>query len=330
MVIGDFMETMFKKLTTLIKESDNVMIMAHHDIDMDAFGSSLGLYQIVESFHKKAYVFLENLEGNNAIKHALEGLEEKKIEISFLNNKDYLEYKKDNSLLIILDVHKREMLEFPDVLESFQNIVIIDHHIKNTDTKYPTIFEYISPNLSSINEIIVGYLRYLNKTVNPVIATIMLAGIEIDTNQFNVKTTDKTYEAAAILTKMGADHILKQELLKEDRNSYLRRQHFVKKSFMVNQNMAMCVLDENHYERKDLAVIAEELLKFDDVEASFVIGRLNNEVVYISARSIGKIDVESYMELLGGGGHFTDAAVSLSNTTIEDAKKQLISILNGE
>ena len=80
-------------------------------------------------------------------------------------------------------------------------------------------------------KIIVSYLKYLNKTVNPVIATIMLAGIEIDTNQFNVKTTDKTYEAAAFLTKIGADHVLKQELLKEDRNSYLKRQQICEKKF---------------------------------------------------------------------------------------------------
>ena len=324
------METMFKKLTTLIRESDNVMIMAHHDIDMDAFGSSLALYEIVKSFDKNAYVFLENLKDNIAINHALECLENSKINISFLDEKNYIEKKKKNSLLVILDVYKQEMLEFPDVVTDFDHIVVIDHHVKNNKIQYPTLFEYISPDLSSINEIMVNYLKYLNKTVNPVIATSMLAGIEIDTNQFNVKTTDKTYEAAAFLTKIGANHILKQELLKEDRNSYLKRQHFVKKSFMVNKNMAMCILDEEHYERKDLAVIAEELLKFDDVEASFVIGRLDKETVYISARSIGKIDVEQYMRKLGGGGHTTDAAARFENQTIADVKNNLLNILNGE
>lgn len=323
------METMFKKLTSLIRESDNVMIMAHHDIDMDAFGSSLALYEIVRSFDKNSYVFLENLKDNMAISHALESLEHAKIDIAFLNEKNYLEYKSNNSLLVILDVYKKEMLEFPEVVNQFEHIVVIDHHVKSIATQYPTLFEYIAPDLSSVNEIMVDYLKYLNKTVNPVIATIMLAGIEIDTNQFNVKTTDKTYEAAAFLTKIGADHVLKQELLKEDRNSYLKRQHFVKKSFMVNQHMAMCILDEQHYERKDLAVIAEELLKFDNVEASFVIGRLDKETVYISARSIGKIDVEVYMEQLGGGGHTTDAATSIKNKTIVEVKEELIQVLNG-
>ena len=324
------METMFKKLTSLIRESDNVMIMAHHDIDMDAFGSSLALYEIVRSFDKKAYVFLENLKDNVAISHALECLEKTKIDVHFLNEEDYLKYKKENSLLVILDVYKKEMLEFPNVVDQFQNIVVIDHHVKNHKITYPTIFEYIAPDLSSVNEIMVDYLKYLNKKVNPVIATIMLAGIEIDTNQFNVKTTDKTYEAAAFLTRIGADHILKQMLLKEDRNRYLKRQRFVKRSFMINKNMAMCIMDDEPYERKDLAVIAEELLKFDEVEASFVIGRLDDETVYVSARSIGLINVESYMEQLGGGGHTTEAATSMKNKTLMEVKDELIKILNGE
>ena len=92
----------------------------------------------------------------------------------------------------------------------------------------------------------------------------------------------------------------------------------------------MCIMDDEHYERKDLAVIAEELLKFDEVEASFVIGRLDDETVYVSARSIGLINVESYMEQLGGGGHTTEAATSMKNKTLMEVKDELIKILNGE
>ena len=101
----------------------------------------------------------------------------------------------------------------------------------------------------------------------------MLAGIEIDTNGFNLKTTDKTYEAAAFLTKLAADHIQKQELLKENKESYLKRQDFVKTSFMINANMAMCLLDNEIHKKADLAMIAEELLKFENVEASYAIGK---------------------------------------------------------
>ena len=113
------MDTMFKKLTSLIRESDNVMIMAHHDIDMDAFGSSLALYEIVKSFDKNAYVFLENLKDNLAITHALESLENAKIDVLFLNDKNYINYKRENSLLVILDVYKKEMLEFTEIVNKF-------------------------------------------------------------------------------------------------------------------------------------------------------------------------------------------------------------------
>ena len=122
-----------------------------------------------------------------------------------------------------------------------------------------------------------------------------------------------------MLTAMGADSILKQALLKEDKDSYLRRSNFVKHSYMINENMAMCTLDDEIYSTKDLAEIAEQLLQFDDVEASFSIGKIKEDMVGISARSLGNVDVEIIMEALGGGGHLTDAATQLPNITIKEA-----------
>ena len=155
----------------------------------------------------------------------------------------------------------------------------------------------------------------------------MLVGLEIDTNNFKLKTTEKTYETAAFLAKIGADNIIKQELLQETKNEYIKRQKLIEKSFMVDKNLAMCVADNKIYENKDLASIADELLQFENVEASFVIGKLSNTKVGISARSIGKIDVESIMAKLGGGGHLTEAATQLENSTIAEAQKKLIEII---
>ena len=174
---------------------------------------------------------------------------------------------------------------------------------------------------------VANYLKYLNKKVSPLIATIMLSGIEIDTNSFNVKTTAETYEAAAFLAKMGADNVIKQELLKESKDEFVRRQEFVRDSFMINRNMAMCILDDNIYDKEDLATIAEELLQFDEVEASFSIGKLSKTTIGVSARSIGKINVEEIMTQLGGGGHITEAAAQIKKSSIDKVKKAIIEIV---
>lgn len=321
------MTEMYKQLTTLLKDHDHIFIMAHKNIDLDALGSSICMYHIVKSFKKKCYIMLQPKEKNNSIIKSLARLEDAKIQIDIVNENDYIQKIKPNSLTIVLDTHKREMVECPDLLDKTSGVIVIDHHVKNGDMISPTIFSYIHANLSSMNEFMVGYLRYLNKEVEPIIATIMLAGIEIDTNAFNTKTGLGTYDAAALLARMGADNIMKQELLQENKEVYMQRQKLILNSERIKDHFEICVLDDKIYERKDLAVIAEELLKFEDVEASFTIGRTSQHKIGISARSLGRMNVERYMSLLGGGGHMTDAAVQIISQDPNEVKDMLLNII---
>ena len=186
------------------------------------------------------------------------------------------------------------------------------------------IFSYIDNSKSSATEIMAAYLKSLNLKIEPIIATIMLAGIEVDTNEFNIKTSPETFKTAAYLLELGANNIDKQNLLKENKENYCKRQDFIKKSYMINKNMALCVMDKNIYERYQLALISEDLLQFDDVEASFTIGFIDKNIIGISARSIGEIDVEAIMRSLGGGGHQTDAACTIESKKLEEVKQKLL------
>lgn len=170
-------------------------------------------------------------------------------------------------------------------------------------------------------------MRYLNRVVHPIIATFLQVGLEIDTNNFKLKTTDKTYETAAFLTRIGADNVLKQELLQESLETYVMRSKLIEKSFMINENMALCLADNKTYRKQDLALIAENLLQFENVEASFVIGKLDDDTVGISARSIGTIDVEKIMSKLGGGGHINEAATQIKDKTIVETEKLLKEVI---
>ena len=138
---------------------------------------------------------------------------------------------------------------------------------------------------------------------------------------YNLKTTEQTYKIAAYFTKLGADNILKQNLLKENKADYLRKADFIKKSYTID-NIAICVIN-NKFKNSELAEIADELLKFEDIEASFVIGKLDNNYIGISARSIGNIDVCTIMKLFNGGGHSNTAAAQIENTTIKEIEQQL-------
>ena len=325
---GDFVDSIYKIITDLIKKYDNIIIMTHQNPDLDGLGASIALYQIIKAFKKEVYLFKTLDETTTPVQKMYEVLEQNKIEIESVNKRNYQHIITDDTLLFIIDVHKKTIIEHPTILKRVKNVVVLDHHIKSFGYIKNTISSYINSNLSSMAEFMTGYVKYKNQPLSPVIATILLAGMEIDTNSFNVKTPENSYAAAAYLAKIGADNILKQELLKENKEEFLKRQNFIKKSFMVNQNMAMCILDNNEYSPKDLATIAEELLQFENVEASFTIGNLSDKVIGVSARSLGKINVETYMAKLGGGGHLTDAACQLKNMTLKEAEKQVKKVIN--
>lgn len=317
------MEETFKKLTELIKNSYNIIFMTHQNMDLDGFASILALSEIVKSFKKDCFILINNQHKNVSIKKSFDQLEKDNISFNFIYKKDVNSYINRGTLLIILDVHKDTMIEMPSILTKINDVVVIDHHIKCKKYIQNTVLTYINSNMSSTIEIVSSYLKFLNKTVSPTIATMMLAGMEIDTNSFNVKTTSSTYEVAAFLLTMGADNVLKQELLKENKDEYIERQRYIESSYMFNENMAICSLDNKVVDNNTLAQIAESLLQFDNVEASFCIGYISKNKVGISARSIGKYDVECIMKALGGGGHTTEAATQIKNTNIESAVNML-------
>lgn len=316
----------FNLLTKEIKEHDNIIIMAHKAMDLDAYGASLCLYEIIKSFEKNVMIYMNRKLENKSIEKSIDAL--KVAEFSVNHIYDEKDIPEKNTMVVVLDTHKASLLENYDAIRGYE-IFIIDHHISNVET-IESKFTYINHEISSTVEILVNYAKYLNRTLSPIVATVMLAGLEVDTNSFNVKTTDKTYEAAAYLTKLGADNIIKKQLLKEDKENYCKRQDFVKNSDMITENIALCVMDNNVYQKYMLALISEDLLQFDKVEASFTIGYVDENTVGISARSIGNIDVENIMYKLGGGGHKTDAATEIKGTTIEDVKNKFIKLIKEE
>lgn len=316
-----YMDKIFKKLDEIIDKFDDFIIMSHVNPDLDALGSSLGLYNILLNRNKKVSIFLDSRDlsiYDDSVKKSIEKLNS----ISFVNKDNYS--VNDNACLIILDVHSSKRLYDDCILDKVSNIVILDHHIRRRDYIHNTIYTYINSNLSSMVELISFYLKYSNVSIDSIVASIMLAGLEIDTNNYNLKTTNKTYLAASYLMEMGADIILKQELLKETKDEYVRRADYIKQSFKINDSIAMCILTDN-VETSELSEIADDLLKLVDVQASFAIGYIEDKVG-VSCRSMGKLDVEKIASKLGGGGSKTNAALQ-SDLSIREIKNKIIQLV---
>ena len=98
---------------------------------------------------------------------------------------------------------------------------------------------------------------------------------------------------------------------------------------VINNKYALSVApDKINYKREELAKIADTLLQFNNIEASFVLGNRVDGGVGLSARSTGTINVGEIAELLGGGGDNINAAAQIKNLNLKEAKEELIKILN--
>lgn len=318
----------FEKLTNTIKNYDTIILTTHKNMDLDGFSSCLCLFNIINKMKKVCYIYLSKKQTNKSINKTLEKLEKDKYNYNALYEDSLNKVDFSNSLLIVIDVHKDSMIENSNLLNMVNDTIIIDHHIKNENYIKNTKLLYINSTLSSTAELFVNYSKYMNYNINPLLATIMLAAIEVDTNGFNFKTSEYTYEAAAYLTRLGASPIVKKELLRESKDIYLKRQYFIEQSYLINDNIMMCEI-EKEVSSYELAIVADALLEFENIEASFCIGRLDENTVGISARSIGNINVQEIMKKLGGGGHLTEAATKINNLSVEGCRINLLKIING-
>lgn len=315
------MEDLFIKLDRLYDDYDSFVVMGHSYPDLDCYGASLAIYKRIVNLGKDCYIYLEGNDYSEIMSKAISSVRD----VKYVNSSKIGNLS--NMLLIIVDVHQVNRLENSNIFDYCKDFVILDHHIKDKKCPKNSKLLYINNNLSSMIELATYYLDYSGVSIDSSIATIMLAGLEIDTNGYNLKTTSRTYKAASLLVEMGADVVAKQELLKESKDDYVRRADFIKNSYTINGNVAICVLP-GVSKSETLAEIADSLLTFDNIEASFVISKINSEEYGISSRSIGDVDILKVIRKLGGGGSTTSCGAR-TDKNLSEIKKIIIKSIKG-
>ncbi len=310
-------------LEELISECKQVIIMGHSNPDIDAMGSALGVYRIAKTLKKDAYITV-NKEAPS-IKTFVECLPEQYNEV-LINKEKALDMIDADTLLVVVDTHKKSYVEQPELLDKTSKIVVIDHHRRSADFISQSILTFQEVYASSAAELVTELIQYTQVEVElPTIeAEALYAGIMMDTKNFTFKTGVRTFEAAAYLRRCGIDIIKVKKWFQSDLESYNRISEIVKKSEVIRNNIAIATYD---VQEKDTSLIcakaADELLTIGNITASFVLGQMENKIC-ISGRSIGDVNVQVILEKLGGGGHITLAGAQLENMTIEEAKQELI------
>ena len=310
-------------LSDHIKESENVLIMGHRFSDLDSMGAAVGLWSVItKALHKPAFVVVDR-------QQTLAGQIVERIDansgdrVVFLSPMDAMEQLSPRTLLIVVDTHSPDFVESRELLNHVSRVVVIDHHrlmVKRIDN---AIVFYHEPYASSASEMVAELVQYIgDSTLTQHEAEALLAGIMLDTKSFVLKTGVRTFEAAAYLRRRGADTVEVKRMFADSIDSYKAKYKIVSGA-EIQQNCAIACADK---EFPDIRVVssqaADELLSIRGVKASFVIYPTGN-VMNISARSLGDINVQLVMEVLGGGGHLTMAATQLPNLTIEQARTKL-------
>ena len=311
----------------LITESKDVIIMGHKNMDADCLGSAIGVYRIATALNKEAHIIYSN--SGVAIDGLIKRLGDDYSDV-FVSAESALSKVTEKTLLVVVDTHKKDFVEEPELLNRTNRIVLIDHHRKSTEAIEDATLTLHEVYASSASELVTELIQYVDDNIKiPVVeAECLYAGILTDTKNFMYKTGVRTFEAAAYLKKTGVDVSAIKKMFQNDVDTYVAIADVIRNSDIIRDSIAVAVCPsevENH--AQIAAQSADELLNLNGIETSFVLVDMG-DYINISGRSNGSLNVQLVLEKLGGGGHMMMAGAQVHNSNIEDAKKMLIDAIN--
>lgn len=312
-----------KALFQLFENSGDVFIMGHKNSDMDCLGAALGVVTCANHVGAHAYIVLDSV--NTTIEDAIRTLERSGAGSLIIHPSHAAELMKKDSVLVVVDTQRASNTVAPELLGLTEHIVLIDHHRRNADYIDNATLHYLETRASSASEMVTEVLQYFGDNVKPAAFTCsaLLAGITVDTKQFAFNVGSRTFDAAGYLRRNGADLSSVKLMFQNDFSSYVRCANVVERAKIRKSGIAISVCDDNTPDGQLLAAqAADELLGIRSIYAAFVLAKID-DMVAISGRSYGQINVQMILEKLGGGGHLTMAGAQLKGVTTEEAVAQL-------
>ena len=314
---------MANALAELIDEAKQVYVMGHSYADMDALGAAAGVCAIVRKRGKKCRIVIDT--ENNAAHPMLRRLQAlPEYQGAFLSGDDAFLRVQPETLLVVVDTNRPGSVESEPLLDACNRVAVIDHHRRGSSYIDKMALNYHEPYASSASELVTELLQYLIEPGDLLKAEseALLAGIVLDTKNFTNRTGGRTFEAAAYLRRAGADTADVQRMFQSDLQSMISRYDIIRRAELYHGDIAIAALDQE-CDRVIAAKAADEMLTLQGVRASFVLYR-KDDGIYISARSLGEINVQVLAETLGGGGNSTTAGGQCSGMTVAEAKATLL------
>lgn len=324
---------MTEDLTNNIRRSSKVVVMSHKNIDADGFASSIGVYKIAKALGKEAYIVLDTNSMDLTVQKIYDVIVKEYILFldAIISPSESYRLIDDETLLMVIDTQSEALIIESKLLKKAKRIGIIDHHRKGIDVINSNVFHYTQAHSSSSVELVVGMFEFLpiEINLNPLEANWMLLGMVVDTNSFVYRTTPKTFACAAILQNYGASMQEVKKYLREDISEKIVQNDFINNLEVYHGRVGIAAsTDSVIYQRDLLAKISDEIITIEGIEAGLAIGFIDKDLIGVSARSLGELNVQILMEKVGGGGHLNNAAAQIKGDSIEEVINRLKQLID--
>ncbi len=312
-------------LWDLMEGASSILVMGHKHADLDSIGSCMGICAIARGMDKKCNIVMDEISGG--IRKLWDSVQASNVahQTTLIKPQDAIKSMDEKTLLVVVDTHRKWIVESPEVLDHAKRVVVFDHHRKSPDGIEGAVLVYHEAYASSTSELITEMIQYMGKRVklSPMEADALLSGITLDTKNFSIKTGAITFEASAYLRRNGADGIRVRLLFKEDMTTYQAKAAAITRMEVFQNNIAIteCQCDADNV-IVATAQTADELMNITGIHASFVCCKIGN-TVNVSARSFGDVNVQRIMERLGGGGHLTVSGGQFLDETVDEVKAKI-------
>ena len=313
-------------LRDIMENSDEVYVMGHHNEDYDAFGAAMGIACMARSLGKKVHIVLSEMnEGIDRIVDLVQ--KDEAYEGLFLRPGDITETPSLSSLLVVVDAHIPHILADPALLERIPKVVVIDHHRRSEHFIKNPLLVYIETASSSASELVTELLMYFGDNIRPtrLDATALYSGVVVDTKNFNVGAGVRTFDAAAYLRRAGADPVLVRTLFQSDYETTVSLARAKANAVYYPGGLIVGSLPDLLPNGQIIAAqAADGMLRVDSVRMSIYVFPLASDVVGISARSSGEMNVQVIMEAFGGGGHANVAGAQVKGVPLDEVRAQVV------
>ena len=324
---------MMTAVSDKLKTVDAVFVVGHRNLDMDALGSAVGMQYFAQNIMNNAYTVYNPAEMAPDITRAIKKLSDENCS-NLLTVEEAMKMVTFQSLLIMVDHSKIGLTLDKDFYEQFTQVVVVDHHRRDTDFPNNAVLTYIESGASSASELVTELIQFQNdkhRKLNRIQSSLLMAGIMLDTKNFTSRVTSRTFDVASYLRTRGSDSLEIQQLAATDFEEYRQINELILSGQRIESNVVIaCADDTKEYDSIIPSKAANTILDMAGIEAVFVVTRNTKGYVSISARSHSKINVQRIMEEMGGGGHFNLAAAQVYDQTIAEVCEKLTNKIREE